>query len=227
MEIPELMTRNFFYLKGDEWFQSFFSNSTYPWELLDGIASFVLVLGTQLPEDRFVQTGKDVWIARTASVADYVTIKGPTIIGEGCQIRPGAYIRGSAYIGEASVIGNSTEIKNSMLLGKVEVPHFNYIGDSILSYGAHMGAGAITSNLRSDRKDIKVRLGGESLDTGRRKFGAMIAEEVEIGCNAVLNPGVMIGAGSLIYPLSLVRRSVPRNSIYKNQGQITGRDLFR
>ncbi|NLB27373.1 MAG: UDP-N-acetylglucosamine pyrophosphorylase [Clostridiaceae bacterium] len=226
MDIPELMTKNFYYLKGDEVFHSFFANSVYPWELLEHIASFLLVLGPQLPEEKYIRADKDVWIARTASVAEYVTIKGPTIIGEGCQIRPGAYIRGSAFIGEGSGVGNSTEIKNSMLLGKVEAPHFNYIGDSILSYGAHLGAGVITSNMRSDRKNIKVRLGDEVMETGLRKFGAMIAEKVEIGCNAVLNPGILIGAGSIIYPLSLVRKSVPRNSIYKNQGEVTHRQLF-
>ncbi len=226
MDIPELMTRNFFYLKGDEVFSSFFANSVYPWDLLEHIASFILAVGSQLPEDNYIRTGKDIWIARSAKIADNTTILGPAIIGEETELRPGAYIRGKVFIGPRCVVGNSTEIKNSMLLGNVDAPHFNYIGDSILSYGAHLGAGVITSNLRSDRKDIKVRLGGELIETGLRKFGAMIAEKVEIGCNAVLSPGVLVGAGSVIYPLSFVRQSVPRNSIYKNQGEVTHRQLF-
>ena len=226
MDIPELMTKNFYYLKGDEVFHSFFANSVYPWDLLEHIASFLLVLGPQLPEEKYIQADKDVWIARSAKVADFTTIRGPAIIGEDTEVRPGAFIRGSVFVGPNCVVGNATELKNSMLLGKVEAPHFNYIGDSILSYGAHLGAGVITSNLRSDRKNIRVRLGGEVMETGLRKFGAMIAEKVEIGCNAVLNPGILIGAGSIIYPLSLVRKSVPRNSIYKNQGEVTHRQLF-
>ena len=226
MDIPELMTKNFFSLKGDELFCSFFANSVYPWDLLACLGPFLMALGSQLPEERYVRTGKDVWIARSAKVAGFSTIKGPAIIGEETEVRPGAFIRGNVFVGDHCVIGNSTELKNAMLLGQVEAPHFNYIGDSILSFGAHLGAGVITSNLRSDRKNIKVRLGSAVMETGLRKFGAMIAENVEIGCNAVLSPGVLIGAGSMIYPLSFVRRSVPRNSIYKNQGEVTHRQLF-
>ena len=226
MDIPELMTKNFFYLKGDEVFHSFFANSVYPWELLGNIGSFLLALGSQLSEEKYERVGKDIWVARSAKIAEFTTIEGPTIIGEHSQVKPGAYIRGRAFVGDECVVGNASEIKNAMLLGQVDVPHYNYVGDSILSFGAHLGAGAITSNLRSDGKNVKVRLGSESMETGLRKFGAMVAENVEIGCNAVLSPGVMVGAGSLVYPLSFVRRSIPRNSIHKNRGEITHRKLF-
>ncbi len=221
MEISELLTKNFFHPKGDEVFYPLLLESKYPWELLGRIGSFILALGPQLSTDLYRQAGDQVWIARTASIAEYTTILGPAIIGEGVQVRPGAFIRGNAYVGKGSVVGNSTELKNAFLFGDVQVPHFNYIGDSVLSYGAHMGAGSITSNLRADHKSVTVRYGEEKIETGIRKFGALIAENVEVGCNAVLNPGVLLGAGSVIYPLSCVRSSVPPGHVYKNDDSLT------
>lgn len=221
MRFDDLETKQFFKLKEEDWCRSFFSTSLYPWELLPGISAFILALGPQLSLDLYEKRGEDIWLARSARIADYATILGPAIIGEGVEIRPGAYIRGNVLVGTGSVVGNSTEIKNAILLGQVEAPHFNYIGDSILSYGAHLGAGVITSNLRSDRKNVRVICGEGQLDTGLRKFGAMVSQGVEIGCNAVLNPGVMLGAGSLVYPLSCVRQCLPPGFIFKNRGEMT------
>ena len=220
MDISQLLTRNFFHPKADEVFYPFLLDSKYPWELLGRIGSFILGLGPQLSSDLYRQGGEGVWIARSARIAEFVTIQGPAIIGDQVQVRPGAFIRGNVYVGRGSVVGNSTELKNVLLFGDVQVPHFNYVGDSILAYGAHMGAGSITSNIRADRKLISVRYGEQKIETGLRKFGAMIAEDVEIGCNAVLNPGILLGAGSIVYPLSCVRCSVPAGHIHKNEGSL-------
>lgn len=223
MSLNQLKTSQFFHLEGDERFLTLLESSVYPWEMLAEIAPFILSLGPQLSRDLFDLVDNNIWIARSATIADYTTIRGPTIICENVDVRPGAYIRGSAFVGPDSVVGNSTELKNVLLFGRVDVPHFNYIGDSILSYGAHMGAGSITSNLRSDRSHITVHLGSETLDTGLRKFGAMIAENVEVGCNAVLNPGVCLSANSMVYPLSCVRVSVPCGYIHKHSGELARR----
>lgn len=221
MSISDLETRHFFTLKGYEPFFDLFSKSRYPWELLPEIAPFIAALGPQLSKDKYDLLKEGVWVAKSARIADYATILGPAIIGEEVELRPGAFIRSHVYVGPHSVVGNSSELKNVILIGWAEVPHFNYVGDSILSYGAHLGAGAITSNLRADRQAVKVRFEGQCLETGLRKFGAMIAEKVEVGCNAVLNPGVTLGQASRVYPLSSVRDSVPAGHIFKNDGSVS------
>ena len=197
-----------------------FKNVTYPWEVLPKIENFILELGKTLDEEKYKKIGEDVWIAKTAKVAPTAYIKGPTIIGENAEIRHCAFIRGKAIIGEGAIVGNSTEVKNSILFNKALAPHYNYVGDSILGYKAHMGAGSITSNVKSDKKLVVVKNGTEKIETGLKKFGAMIGDEVEVGCGTVLNPGTVIGKNSNIYPLSSVRKIVPANSIYKNQNEI-------
>ena len=191
----------------------------YPWEALKEIKSFILELGETLPEAEYNRNG-DIWIHKTAKVAPTASINGPVIIGENAEIRHCAYIRGSAIIGNDAVVGNSTELKNSILFNKVQVPHYNYVGDSILGYKAHMGAGSITSNIKSDRSPVVVCLDQERVNTELIKMGAMIGDLVEVGCNSVLNPGTVVGKESNIYPLSMVRGFVPANSIYKKQGEI-------
>lgn len=197
-----------------------FKNSTYPWEVLPKIENFILELGKTLDEEKYKKIGEDVWIAKTATVAPTAFIKGPTIIGENAEIRHCAFIRGKAIIGEGAIVGNSTEVKNSILFNKALAPHYNYVGDSILGYKAHMGAGSITSNVKSDKKLVVVKNRTEKIETGLKKFGAMIGDKVEVGCGTVLNPGTVIGKNSNIYPLSSVRKIVPANSIYKNQNEI-------
>ncbi len=220
MSLDDLKTVQFFNIDENALFYGFFSDSLYPWELLAKISSFVKALGASLSSCDYEKIGDDIWISKEATISEFSTIQGPAIIEAGAQLRPGAFIRGNAYIGPSTVVGTATEIKNSLLLGHVEVPHYNYIGDSILAVGAHMGAGSITSNLRADKRSVTVRYKDESFDTGLRKFGAMVAESVEVGCNAVLNPGVMIGAKSIVYPLSSVRISVPPHHIHKQTGEI-------
>ncbi len=220
MSLDDLKTFNFFCIDVDSFLYNFFADSVYPWELLGKIGDFVKAIGSSLSLADYERIGDDVWISRDATIYDYTTILGPSIIEPGVKIRPGAFIRGNAYIGPHSVVGTATEIKNALLVAHVEVPHYNYIGDSILANGAHMGAGSITSNLRADKSNVTVRYMGESIDSGRRKFGAIVGESVEVGCNAVLNPGVMIGEGSIVYPLSSVRVSVPPHHIYKHSDDI-------
>ena len=220
MSLDDLKTANFFHIEPDSIFYKFFLESTYPWELLDKIGDFVKAIGASLSLSDYEKVGDDVWISKEATIYEYTTIKGPTIIESGVEVRPGAFIRGKAYIGPQSVVGTATEIKNSFLIGHVEVPHYNYVGDSILAFGAHFGAGSITSNLRADKGDITVRYKGESIDTKLRKFGAIVGESAEIGCNAVLNPGVLIGEKSVVYPLSSVFVSVPAHHIHKQTGEI-------
>lgn len=200
--------------------EEIFKNATYPWEVLPKIENFILELGESLSEARYKKIGEDVWIAKTATVAPTAYIKGPAIIGENAEIRHCAFIRGKAIIGEGAIVGNSTEVKNSILFNKALAPHYNYVGDTILGYKAHMGAGSITSNVKSDKKLVVVKNGTEKIETGLKKFGAMIGDEVEVGCGTVLNPGTVIGKKSNIYPLSSVRKVVPANSIYKNQNEI-------
>lgn len=197
-----------------------FKDSTYPWEVLPKIENFIIELGKTLDEKKYRKIGEDIWIAKSATVAPTAYIKGPAIIGENAEIRHCAFIRGKAIIGEESVVGNSTEVKNSILFNKALAPHYNYVGDTILGYKAHMGAGSITSNVKSDKKLVVVKTETEKIETGLKKFGAMIGDGVEVGCGTVLNPGTVIGKNSNIYPLSSVRKTVPANSIYKNQNEI-------
>lgn len=195
-------------------------NVTYPWEALPKINDFILELGSKLDSSKYEKVGEDVWIAKTATVAPTAYIHGPAIIGENAEIRHCAFIRGKAIVGEGAVVGNSTELKNVILFNKVQVPHYNYVGDSILGYKSHMGAGSITSNVKSDKKLVIVKNGKQTIETGMKKFGAMIGDNVEVGCGSVLNPGTVIGKNSNIYPLSSVRGVVPEKSIYKNQNEI-------
>ncbi len=193
---------------------------TYPWEALSQISDFILKLGNQLDPEKYDKVGEDVWIAKNAKVMPTAYIHGPAIIGENAEIRHCAFIRGKVIVGEGAVVGNSTELKNVILFNKVQVPHYNYVGDSILGYKSHMGAGSITSNVKSDKKLVVVKNGKEQIETGIKKFGAMIGDEVEVGCGSVLNPGTVVGRNTNIYPLSSVRGVVPEKSIYKNKNEI-------
>lgn len=197
-----------------------FKGLTYPWEALPNIGSFILQLGKTLSADEYEKKSENIWIAKSAKVAPTAYINGPTIIGKEADIRHGAFIRGNAIVGEGAVVGNSTELKNVVLFNKVQVPHYNYVGDSILGYKAHMGAGSITSNVKADKTKVTVAFEGGKIETGLKKFGAMLGDYVEIGCNSVLNPGTVIGKESNVYPLSMVRGFVKANSIYKKQGDI-------
>ena len=192
---------------------------SYPWDALRGIGDMILDVGAKLDREEFMEVSQGVWIHYTARLSPGTQISGPCIICGGTEIRPGAYIRGNALVGRDCVIGNSTELKNVILFDEVQVPHYNYLGDSILGYGAHMGAGAITSNVKGDKSTVVIH-GEDAIDTGRKKVGAMIGDGVEIGCNAVLNPGTILGRGAQVYPLSNVRGFVPPNHIYKNKDQI-------
>lgn len=193
---------------------------TYPWEALAEIKEFILALGATLPEDEYDKVGEDVWIAKSAKVAPTAFVNGPAIIGKDTEVRHCAFIRGNALVGDSAVVGNSTELKNVILFDKVQVPHYNYVGDSILGYRAHMGAGSITSNVKSDKKNVQIKDGDEVIATNRKKVGAMLGDDVEVGCGTVLNPGSVVGKGSHIYPLSMVRGVVKANSIYKKQGEV-------
>lgn len=192
----------------------------YPWEVLPHIGEFVTKLGESLPKSEYANPTEGIWIHKTAKVAPTAGIIGPVIIGPAAEIRHCAYIRGKVLIGANAVVGNSTELKNVILFDNVQVPHYNYVGDSILGYKAHMGAGSITSNVKSDKQLVKVHGEDGDVETGMKKFGAMIGDEVEVGCGSVLNPGTVIGKNTNIYPLSSVRKCVNANSIYKNQGEI-------
>lgn len=192
----------------------------YPWEVLPEINDFIIELGNKLDENKYNKVGEDIWIAKNAKVAPTAYIHGPSIIGENSEIRHCAFIRGKAIVGEGAVVGNSTELKNVILFNKVQVPHYNYVGDSILGYKSHMGAGSITSNVKSDKKLVVIKNKEEQIETGLKKFGAMLGDEVEVGCGSVLNPGTVIGRNTNIYPLSSVRGIVPKKSIYKNQNEI-------
>lgn len=196
------------------------SSVTYPWEALPEIGAFILELGASLSEEEYEKRGDNVWIAKTAKVAPTASITGPAIIGKDAEVRHCAFIRGNALVGEGVVVGNSTELKNVILFNKVQVPHYNYVGDSILGYKAHMGAGSITSNVKSDKLLVKVHTKEGDIETGIKKFGAMIGDEVEVGCGSVLNPGTVIGKNTNIYPLSSVRGVVAEHSIYKKQGEV-------
>lgn len=197
-----------------------FDGLTYPWEALPKIGEFIVKLGESLPEEAYEKRGENVWIAKSAKVFDSAYINGPAIIDEDAEIRQCAFIRGNAIVGKGAVVGNSTELKNVVLFNKVQVPHYNYVGDSILGFKAHMGAGSITSNVKSDKTLVVVKAGEEQVETGLKKFGAMLGDNVEVGCNSVLNPGTVVGRCSNIYPTSCVRGVVPADSIYKNKDEI-------
>lgn len=197
-----------------------FEGATYPWEVLGKISGFIRELGPKLDPERFEQRGEDIWVAKSANVAPTAFLNGPLIIDEEAEIRHCAFVRGSAIVGRGSVVGNSTELKNVVIFNSVQVPHYNYVGDSVLGYKSHMGAGSITSNIKSDRTVVVIRDQTEQLETGLKKIGAMLGDYVEVGCNSVLNPGTVIGRGSNIYPLSSVRGVIPANSIYKNRSEV-------
>ena len=201
----------------------YLSKFTYPWEALKGIKELILQLGETLNKDDFIEVSPTVWVHTTAKVAPTAYLGAPCIIGAGTEVRHCAFIRGSALVGENCVVGNSVELKNVILFDKVQVPHYNYVGDSILGYKAHMGAGSLTSNVKSDKTLVTVRI-GEGIPTGLKKFGAMLGDCVEVGCNSVLNPGTVVGKNSNVYPVSCVRGVVPANSIYKTGGVIVEKD---
>ena len=192
-----------------------FNGRTYPWEVLPEIKAFVIELGKKLPKDLFTLRGENVWVANSCKIYPNVYIDGPCIIDEGTEIRPGAFIRGSVIVGKNCVIGNSSELKNCIIFDSVQVPHFNYVGDSILGYKSHIGAGGVTSNMKSDKSLVVLHFADGDMETGYKKFGAMIGDYVEVGCNSVLNPGTIIGRHSNIYPTSCVRGYVPENCIFK------------
>lgn len=197
-----------------------FEGKTYPWEVLPEIGAFIVKLGQSLSEEEYECRQDNVWVAKSAKIAPTACINGPAIIGKDAEVRHCAFIRGNAIVGEGAVVGNSTELKNVVLFNKVQVPHYNYVGDSVLGYKSHMGAGSICSNVKSDKKLVVVKDGKEEIETGLKKFGAMLGDNVEVGCGSVLNPGTVIGRNSNIYPLSPVRGCVPADSIYKNRNEI-------
>jgi NDP-sugar pyrophosphorylase family protein len=197
-----------------------FDGITYPWEALGKISDFIRTLGPTLDPERFQKRGADIWVAKSAVIAPTAFLNGPLIIDEEAEIRHCAFVRGSAIVGKNAVIGNSTELKNVVIFNSVQVPHYNYVGDSVLGYKSHMGAGSITSNVKSDKTLVVVRDGNEEIITGLKKFGAMLGDYVEIGCNSVLNPGTVIGPHVNVYPLSSVRGVIPAHSIYKNRGEV-------
>lgn len=200
-----------------------FEGAEYPWEVLPKIHAFILELGETLPEDRYFKQGDDVWVARTAKVAITASITGPCIIDEEAEIRHCAFIRGNAIVGKGAVVGNSTELKNVVLFNGVQVPHYNYVGDSILGYKAHMGAGSITSNVKSDKTLVVIHGEREQFPTGLKKVGAMLGDEVEVGCNSVLNPGTVIGRRGQVYPVSCVRGFIPADHIFKDRDHVIRR----
>jgi NDP-sugar pyrophosphorylase family protein len=193
---------------------------TYPWEALKGISEFIITLGKTLSADEYDNPSENVWVHKTAKVFSTAYLGAPCIIGANTEVRHGAFIRGSALVGENCVVGNSVELKNVILFDNVQTPHYNYVGDSILGYKSHMGAGSITSNVKSDKTNVVVKSGDERIETGIKKIGAMLGDCVEVGCNSVLNPGTVIGRNSNIYPTSCVRGVIPSDSIYKTGGII-------
>ena len=195
----------------------------YPWECLPKISEFIIELGEKLDKEKFEKKGENIWIAKTAKIAPSASITGPTIIDENAEIRHCAFIRGKAIVGKNAVVGNSVELKNCILFNNTQVPHYNYVGDSILGYKAHMGAGSITSNVKSDKTNVVIK-GKENIETNLRKVGAFLGDGVEVGCNSVLNPGTVIGKNTSVYPLSCVRGVIPENSIYKNPKEIVIRN---
>ena len=202
-----------------------FEGVTYPWEVLPKIHDFILNLGQKLPEDVFEKRGEDIWIAKSARVAPTACLNGPLIVDEEAEIRHCAFVRGSAIVGKGAVVGNSTELKNVVLFNKVQVPHYNYVGDSILGYKSHMGAGSITSNVKSDKTLVVVKGKDISIATGLKKMGAMLGDYAEVGCNSVLNPGTVIGRNSNVYPTSCVRGVIPARHIFKDKEHIVKKEV--
>ena len=200
--------------------KSLFETITYPWEALPKIKDYILELGATLDGDKFDKIGEDIWVAKSAKIAPSASLNGPLIIDEEAEVRHCAFIRGSAIVGKNAVVGNSTELKNCVLFDNVQVPHYNYVGDSIYGYKSHTGAGVIASNLKSDKSLVTVMCDGEKVETNVKKFGAMIGDCVEVGCNSVMNPGTVVGRNSNVYPLSFVRGYVEENSIYKRLGEV-------
>lgn len=198
----------------------YLSQFTYPWEALQGISDFIIELGNSLDENEYEKRGENIWIHKMANVFPTAFLNGPLIVGKNAEIRHCAFVRGSALVGAGAVVGNSTELKNVILFDKVQVPHYNYVGDSILGYKAHMGAGSITSNVKSDKLLVHIHAEDGEIETGRKKAGAFIGDEVEIGCGSVLNPGTVIGRHTNVYPLSGVRGCIDADSIYKRQGEV-------
>ncbi|MBR0082018.1 MAG: UDP-N-acetylglucosamine pyrophosphorylase [Clostridia bacterium] len=197
-----------------------FDGKTYPWEALAEIGDFIKALGATLPAEEFDHPAEDVWIAKDATVFASAYIHGPCIIDHGAEVRQCAFIRGNALVGKNAVVGNSCELKNAVLFDNVQVPHFNYVGDSVLGYKSHMGAGSVTSNVKSDKTLVVIKDGKEQVETGRKKVGAMLGDFVEVGCNSVLNPGTVIGRNSRVYPTSCVRGVIPANTIRRNDGTL-------
>ena len=198
---------------------------TYPWEALPKIHDFIISLGERLPKEIYEERGEHIWVAKSAKVAPTACLNGPLIVDADAEIRHCAFVRGNAIVGKGAVVGNSTELKNVILFNKVQVPHYNYVGDSILGYKSHMGAGSITSNVKSDRTLVTVKGEGISIETGLKKMGAMLGDNVEVGCNSVLNPGTVIGRNTNIYPASMVRGVIPADSIYKKATEIAGKRM--
>ena len=197
-----------------------FTGKEYPWEVLSEISEFILKLGGTLDANKFDKVADNIWIAKSAKVAPTACINGPCIIDEEAEVRHCAFIRGNAIVGKGAVVGNSTELKNVVLFNKVQVPHYNYVGDSVLGYKSHMGAGSITSNVKSDKTLVVIKATEGQIETGLKKVGAMLGDYVEVGCNSVLNPGTVIGRNSNVYPTSCVRGCIPANHIYKSKNEI-------
>ena len=201
-----------------------FTEAEYPWEVLPRIHDFILELGKRLPEEIYEKRGEDIWVAKNAKVAPPACLNGPLIIDEEAEVRHCAFVRGNAIVGKGAVVGNSTELKNVVLFNKVQVPHYNYVGDSVLGFKSHMGAGSITSNVKSDKTLVVVKNGEEKIETGLKKMGAMLGDHVEVGCNSVLNPGTVIGRNSNVYPTSCVRGVIPAGHIFKRPGDVVKKD---
>ena len=197
---------------------------TYPWEVLPEIGSFIVKLGESLDPEKYEKRGENIWVAKTAKVFESAYLNGPLIIDEGAEVRHSAFVRGNAIVGKNCVVGNSTELKNVILFDNVQVPHYNYVGDSILGYKSHMGAGSITSNVKSDKTLVVVKDGEDHIETGLKKFGAMLGDFVEVGCNSVLNPGSVIGRHTNIYPTSCVRGVIHENCIFKKNGEVVRKE---
>lgn len=203
-----------------------FEDTEFPWEVLPKIKDFILTLGESLSTEDYEEREEHIWIAKSAKIYPTATILAPCIIGKNTEVRPGAFIRGNAIVGENCVVGNSTELKNVLLFNNVQVPHYNYVGDSILGYKSHMGAGSITSNVKSDKTKVTLRYEGDKIQTGLKKMGAVLGNFVEIGCGTVMNPGTIIGSNTTVYPLSMTRGYIPKGSIYKREGEIVQKQFM-
>ena len=203
-----------------------FEGCIYPWEVLPKIKDFIITIGESLNKEEYEKIGENIWIAKSAKIAKTAYINGPAIIGKNAEVRHCAFIRGNAIVGENSVVGNSTELKNVILFNNVQVPHYNYVGDSILGYKSHMGAGSITSNVKSDKKLVEIHLDDTKIETHMKKIGAILGDYVEVGCGSILNPGTIVGRRSNIYPLSSVRGYVADHSIYKNKNEIVKKEEY-